>query len=108
MALKEPLWAQRAIWVDTSVNHSDISLFGLDGDWDSKVGPQDGSRQDSWSDHVHTQRSTFYSWVDRVGVDDSFTNQLGSSVVAQVPGLIPSLGFLFRLRIAVGNESKPI
>ena len=55
MALKESSRAQCAIRVNTSVNHGDTSLFGLDGDWDSKIGPQDGSRQDSWSDHVHTQ-----------------------------------------------------
>ena len=44
-----------------SMNRSDISLLGLDGDWDSKVdaqgwdrkiGPPDGSGQDPWSDHT--------------------------------------------------------
>ena len=49
------------IWVNMSMNRGDISLLGLDGDWDSKVdaqgwgrkiGPQDGRLQDPWSDHT--------------------------------------------------------
>ena len=63
---------------------------------DIKVGPQDGSGQDPWSVHTHDPLSI--PGVGCVGVDDSSTNWLGSSVV--VARKSPLWPFFFFVQLA--------
>ena len=46
------------IWFNIDISHSNTSLLGLDGDWDSKIGPQ------TVGGKVRRGRHRMISWVD--------------------------------------------